>query len=103
VFTPYAGRSNAPMNCLELAAHPEDSRRFWGFLLLESLLQFSLGLARPENQDNGGITKMGNDLVTVSREMPGGFFLARIIRGNLLIFESACGRFAETSRLTFLV
>ena len=47
-----------------------------GLLLLQSFLQFPLGLARPEDQDNRGIMETGNDLVIISREVPGVFPLA---------------------------
>ena len=42
-----------------------------GFILLESLFQFALGLAGTKDQDRSGITKTGNDLVVVARKMPG--------------------------------
>jgi hypothetical protein len=74
-----------------------------GFLLLESFLQFALGFAGTKDQDHSGITKMGNDLGIVAREIPGVFSLARIIGRNVLIFKSAGGRLAGTPKLTFFV
>jgi len=72
-----------------------------GLIILESLLQFALGLARTKDQDLSGMTKMGNDLVIVARQMPGVLSLTRIIGRNCLVLKSAGGRLPGTPGLRF--
>ena len=70
-----------------------------GFLFLESLFQFALGLAGTKDQDRSSITKISNDLVVVAREIPGVSSLARIIGRNFLVFKAANGGIAGTPKL----
>ena len=74
-----------------------------GFGLLESLFQFTFGLARTQNQDRSGIAKKGNDLVVVACQAPVVLSLARIVRGNRLEFKSAGGWLAGAPGLRFRV
>ncbi len=72
-----------------------------GLILLETLFQFALGLAGPQDQNGSRIAKIRNDLIIVAREVSAVISLARIIGGNSLVFKSARGGLAGTPKLLF--
>jgi len=90
-------RHNLPLSHLVGRFHRDDMCA--GALFLESLFQFALGLAGTKDQDRSSMTKILNDLVVVTRKIPGVRSLARIIRRDFLVFKPANGRIAGAPKL----
>jgi hypothetical protein len=60
--------------------HREDLRG--AFLFLKSLFQLALGVAGTKDQNHSGVSKIGNDLVVVTINVPSVFSLPRIVGWN---------------------
>ena len=70
------------------------NRTRFDFVFLELFFQFALGLSGTKYYDGSCITKIGNDLVVVVREVTLVCSLARIISRNVLGFKRTIGRLA---------